>query len=197
MANFAEYWSVISVADDHMRHVQWNVVHDELRLDEPKDSTPGMPWGTVLADTAFGVTSGRRAQWWWTRVIGPLSRNNATSSSAFQTIDTVEGRMRQSSEPPFKKARGGASQFASTKPKTTAKQSKIDPATQTCFAWNDGGCGKKCLQGRLHRCKECNGDHRARDCPTTPGKAGGKGGKGNGGNHKKKKGGHGGKASSK
>ena len=167
-------WAVVSQADVQMRSVEWNIVLDELNLqDNPR------PWDEVLKATAFGNVSGPRAHWWWTHVVGPLSKGTARGAVATNVVENLEQRPNHVGPilPMGKNKRS----------KTNKGTGSASHSAEVCFPWNDGGCTAPCPNGRQHRCRYCGGsNHRGKDCLQNAGKNKGKGGgkHGKGGNGK-------------
>ena len=156
-------------------------------------------------ETAFGNVTGPRAHWWWTHVVGPLSKGTTRGSAATSVVESLEQRPGHS----------GQIEPVGRSKKAKAKMAPAGRSQEVCYPWNDGGCTSPCPNGRQHRCRHCSSTcHRGFDCPQRPTKGKGKGngknkdqgtsGKGgndtgaeNQGGRKRKRGGRGAKTSSK
>ena len=159
-------WAVISQADVAMRSREWTIVHDELLQGK---SLGSKPWSQVMQTTAFGEVAGPRAHWWWLHVVGPLT--NKAGNSAQVVVDRLE--QRPTNQHPLTTARAVHGSGGGGKAKAKASGGKPKSA-EYCFSWNDGGCKHNCPEGRLHKCRFCEGPHRGKECPGRPAKGEGK-----------------------
>ena len=194
---------MVAQADLQMRSVEWNIVAEELNV-----AGKSKPWDDVMLATAFGNVVGPRAHWWWTHVVGPLSKGTTRGAAATSVVEGLE--QRPGSSGPIAPMGHGKKQKAVKAVATLSRPHEI------CFPWNDGGCSSPCPNGRQHRCRHCNTTgHRGKDCPQrsekNKGKGYGKGRKGGNGNadnkanggegdqggRKRKRGGRGAKAPTK
>ena len=163
-------WAVISQADVLMRSVEWNIVKDDLGLHaHPR------PWDEVLRNTAFGNVSGPRAHWWWTHVVGPLSKGTLRGQAAANVVENLE--QRSASSGPIAPPRHNKKQNTNKGGASSGRSQEV------CYPWNDGVCSAPCPHGRQHRCRYCGANnHRGFECKQKPNKGKGNGGKGAKGN---------------
>ena len=158
-------WAVVSQADVQMRSVEWNIVQDELGL-----QAQARPWDEVMKGTAFGNVAGPRAHWWWTHVVGPLSKGSLRGSAAVNVVESLEQRPGSGPIEPVSKA---AKRTNNQRSSNTNSRSQ-----EVCYPWNEGSCSAPCPNGRQHRCRYCGAtNHRGFECTQKPAKGKGKGSK--------------------
>ena len=110
-------WSLISHADDTMRSEEWGLLKEELERQD-LDDQPALfrkrPWEHLIASSAFGASNLLCQQFWYMRVIAPLTTSSKRPTAAI--VDDVDG-----SEP------GSAASFVANNPIAVERPSPLRP----------------------------------------------------------------------
>ena len=139
------------------RSVQWSIILEEARRDNPKEFNADRPWDFVIGASAFGVSHGVRHHWWWLHVTGPLSTSGG-SGAAMSTADAIDGR------PQAKNEESGPKRQKTNKERREPVHPVASVKSKVCYNWNNGGCTEPCSKNMRHVCQVCGNNHRGIEC---------------------------------